>query len=194
MSDWMSRALEMAVLAKQHKEVPVGCVVVRKDSMVAKGCNEVNASMNATRHAEMVAIDQLVILCRSNRFKLEEFCSECTLYVTVEPCVMCSFSLRICNLTEIVYGCHNERFGGCGSVLNLHTDSLGIPLEMVEWSLPNKDMDLPKLSVTSRVMEDKAILLLQEFYESENPSAPEQKRKQKTKKCEAMKKGVEELK
>ena len=60
MSYWMLEALKMAKLALEQKEVPVGCVVVYKDSIIAKGCNEVNVSLNATRHAEMIAIDQLI--------------------------------------------------------------------------------------------------------------------------------------
>lgn len=60
---WMKDALEMARYALERGEVPVGCVVVYQGKVVARGCNEVNISLNATRHAEMVAYDQLVGYC-----------------------------------------------------------------------------------------------------------------------------------
>lgn len=173
---WMLKALEMAKLANTSREVPVGCVVVYNDSVIAKGCNEVNASVNATRHAEMVAIDQLVIHCNELNKPIHELCSRCTLYVTVEPCVMCAYALRLSGLTNIVFGCHNDRFGGCGSVLNIHTDTIGVPNEGL-----SSHFDLPVLGVSSGLMRDEAISLLQEFYEGENPCAPEEKRKRKTK-------------
>ena len=184
MADWaellslMSKALDMGKLAKTHREVPVGCVVVHSGSIVAKGCNEVNASMNATRHAEMIAIDQLVVHCEQIHRNMEEFCSECTLYVTVEPCIMCAYALRLCRLTNIVFGCHNERFGGCGSVLNIHKDILGMTSE---GSACNDETDLLPLMLTCGAMKDDAIALLQEFYDGENPCAPDEKRKRKKK-------------
>ncbi len=180
MSDWLSKALDMGKLAKTHREVPVGCVVVQKGSIVAKGCNEVNASMNATRHAEMIAIDQIVVHCETINRKLEDFCSECTLYVTVEPCIMCAYALRLCRLTNIVFGCHNERFGGCGSVLNVHKDILEVTQENYS-SYHGDNTSLSPLTVTCGVMKDDAITLLQQFYDGENPCAPDEKRKRKKK-------------
>ncbi len=176
----MIQALDMAKLARTRREVPVGCVVVHNDSIVAKGCNEVNATMNATRHAEMIAIDQLLVHCRSINIQLETFCSKCTMYVTVEPCIMCAHALRLCGLTDIVFGCHNERFGGCGSVFNVHEDPIGVPMEMVISSRVCRDI-LPKLSVTCGIMKEEAVALLQEFYNGENQNAPEEKRKRKNK-------------
>ena len=177
----MIQALDMAKLAKAHREVPVGCVIVHKDSVVAKGCNEVNASMNATRHAEMIAIDQLDAHCDRIGTSLESFCPECTLYVTVEPCIMCTHALRICGLTNVVFGCRNERFGGCGSVLSIHQYQMegSIPMRVMksndEWGI------LPPLKITSGLMREEAVTLLREFYEGENPCAPEEKRKRKMK-------------
>ena len=174
----MIQALEMAKLARTRREVPVGCVVVHNDCIVAKGCNEVNATMNATRHAEMIAIDQLVVHCKSINIELEKFCSECTIYVTVEPCIMCAHALRLCGLTDIVFGCHNERFGGCGSVFNVHEDPIGVPMEI---SLRSCRDTLPKLNITCGIMKEEAVALLKEFYNGENQNAPEEKRKRKNK-------------
>ena len=173
----MLEALKMAKLALEQKEVPVGCVVVYKDSIIAKGCNEVNVSLNATRHAEMIAIDQLVVRCKKDKLKLEDLCPQCTLYVTVEPCIMCSYALRLCGLTNVVFGCSNERFGGCGSVLSIHSNTdLGPPFEMAQ---PEGRMDFTPLAVTADIMKDEAVALLQEFYKGENLGAPEEKRKHK---------------
>lgn len=174
---WMTEAIEMAHLALRHREVPVGCVVVsHKGEILARGCNEVNATLNATRHAEMVAIDQLIQHCTS--MKLQELTAQCTLYVTVEPCIMCAYALRLVGLTKVVFGCHNERFGGCGSVMNIHESLLGPSVE----DLGNTSRDLPQLDLVPGVFKERAIELLQSFYEGENPYAPEDKMKHKRKK------------
>lgn len=170
----MPEALKMAEIAVASREVPVGCIIVndQEQKILARGCNEVNASLNATRHAEMVAIDKLVELCRSNGGpKLEELTAKCTLYVTVEPCIMCACGLRLVKLRRVFFGCHNDRFGGCGSVLNAHDMELGGPAGV--------PAQLPPLLVTSGVMKEKAIQLLQTFYKGENPNAPEEKMKRK---------------
>ena len=103
-------------------EVPVGCILVYKDQIIGKGRNRVNETRNATRHAEMVAIDQVKHWCQKKDVMLKNVSAECTLYVTVEPCIMCSAALRILGISKVVYGCANERFGGCGSILNIHSD------------------------------------------------------------------------
>ena len=171
---WMSEALKMAEIAVESREVPVGCIIVNneEEKILARGCNEVNATLNATRHAEMIVIDKLMEICRSNGgMKLEELTPKCTLYVTVEPCIMCSYGLRLVKLTRVVFGCHNERFGGCGSVLNTHDMEIGGP-----GGVP---VLLPPLLVTSGIMKERAIRLLQEFYKGENPHAPDEKMKRK---------------
>jgi tRNA-specific adenosine deaminase 2 len=91
--------------------------------------------------------------------------SQYTLYVTVEPCVMCAAALRIVGLTRVVYGCSNDRFGGCQSVL--HIDSL------------ETDM-VPPLIIKSGVLKEQAVRLLQEFYERGNAKLPEAKRHRRT--------------
>lgn len=170
---WMHEALTMARKALERKEVPVGCVVVRKGEAIACGHNEVNATLNATRHAEMVAFDQLMDVSKKEGISVEALCEECVLYVTLEPCVMCAYALRLVGLTNVVFGGHNDRFGGCGSVLNVSSaEDLGAP---ADW--PKRT--LPPLELTLGVLEAEAVALLQEFYEEENSHAPEDKRKRK---------------
>lgn len=180
---WMKEALGMGRVAKAHREVPVGCIVVLNEQIIARGCNEVNATLNATRHAEMIVLDQLYQLSQDRGCKFEEICSECTLYVTVEPCIMCSFALRLSKLTQVVFGCWNERFGGCGSVLDIHSVSLGLPFETNTTisSSQSETCDLLSLQLTSDILKDEAVSLLQTFYEGENPHAPEEKMKRKKK-------------
>jgi len=79
------------------------------------------------------------------------------LYVTCEPCIMCASALAILNIGLVVYGCSNERFGGCGSVLDIRIADAGLP---------------PKYECISGVMKQEAIDILKRFYEQENPSAP----------------------
>jgi len=100
--------------------------MVYKSQIIGTGRNEVNETKNATRHAELVAIDQVKLWCEKRCQCFEEVLRECCLYVTVEPCIMCSAALRYLGVSKVVFGCANERFGGCGSILNIHTDEYSI--------------------------------------------------------------------
>lgn len=168
---WMKRAFDMAQRAIECGEVPVGCVVVRHGEVLASGCNEVNLTLNATRHAEMVAIDQLIDLCDKNEESFSDIVSDSVIYVTVEPCVMCAYALRLVGLCNVVYGCGNDRFGGCGSVLDVHSKEL-------KSSCSNHvDNTLQPLHCSAGIMKSKAVSVLQRFYEGENPTAPKPKTK-----------------
>nr|CAB3220009.1 tRNA-specific adenosine deaminase 2-like [Phallusia mammillata] len=156
-SNWMESAFKYAEEALEHGEVPVGCVIVHKDTkVIGTGRNKVNETKNATRHAEMVAIDDA--MCNMKTDNILEVFSESALYVTVEPCIMCAASLRSIGIQTIYYGCKNERFGGCGSVLHIHTDealtaSTGQPLQC-----------------KSGYYSERAVKLLKSFYKQENPN------------------------
>ena len=82
-----------------------------------------DSSVQATRHAELEALDEIFkssieTETRSNELYL---LSGTKLYVTVEPCMMCASALRQVGISEVYYGCENERFGGCGSVLDVNS-------------------------------------------------------------------------
>lgn len=183
----MNMAFEQALEALEAGEVPVGCVVVRQGKVIAKGRNRVNESFNATRHAEMVAIDQLVDLSKSAELadsSLSQLCSTSVLYVTVEPCVMCAAALRQIGLARVVFGCSNPRFGGCGSVLDVHGKHLAGSCN--EPMIPKHDGDCstepyPALELTRGVQQERAVRLLQQFYEGENPATLQLKIDQKEK-------------
>ena len=94
--------------------MPVGCIFIHTPSQtpLARARNRTNEWRNATLHAELEAIDHFL---PSHPAPL----GDVTLYVTVEPCVMCASALRQVGIGRVVYGCGNERFGGCGSVLDV---------------------------------------------------------------------------
>nr|KAF6461308.1 hypothetical protein HJG59_000338 [Molossus molossus] len=92
---WMEEAMQMAKEALESIEVPVGCLMVYNNEVVGKGRNEVNQTKNATRHAEMVAIDQALDWCRRSGRSPSSVFEHTALYVTVEPCIMCAAALRL---------------------------------------------------------------------------------------------------
>lgn len=124
--------------ALQSGETPVGCVLVHDGQIVGSGMNDTNRSMNVcpacsrwrrmltenykgTRHAEFLAIAE--VLQNHPRSLLQST----DLYVTVEPCVMCASALRQYHIRTVYFGCANDRFGGNGGVLSLHSES-ALPL------------------------------------------------------------------
>ncbi|XP_066533066.1 tRNA-specific adenosine deaminase 2 isoform X2 [Hoplias malabaricus] len=158
---WMNKAFDMAKDALENGEVPVGCLMVYKDEIIGKGRNEVNETKNATRHAEMVALDQVLDWCCLRQLDPKEVCKHTVLYVTVEPCIMCTAALRLLHIRLVVYGCKNERFGGCGSVLDISSDAL-----------PNTGTSFKCISGHRA---DEAVEMLKTFYKQENPNAPKPK-------------------
>ncbi|KAG5205648.1 hypothetical protein JEQ12_018898 [Ovis aries] len=115
-------------------------------------------SFQATRHAEMVAIDQALDWCRRRGRSPSEVFEHTVLYVTVEPCIMCAAALRLMRIPLVVYGCQNERFGGCGSVLDIASADLpstGKPFQC-----------------TPGYRAEEAVEMLKTFYKQENPNGP----------------------
>ncbi|KAM5163324.1 tRNA-specific adenosine deaminase 2 isoform 1-T3 [Mantella aurantiaca] len=165
MKNWMEKAFQMAIDALDSGEVPVGCLMVHDNQLVGQGRNEVNETKNATRHAEMVAIDQVLDWCRKNDKNSAQIFENTVLYVTVEPCIMCAGALRLLRIPLVVYGCNNERFGGCGSVLNVAGDD--IPDTGTQFKF------IPGYNAK------KAVEMLKTFYKQENPNAPKSKVRKK---------------
>lgn len=160
----------LAQEALDAREVPVGCVMTYESTTgqlraTFKGRNEVNEAKDATRHAEMVCIDQLVDFMKSHNLPLDDW-SGVTVYVTVEPCIMCARALKLLSVRKIYYGCSNDRFGGCTSIYKIFDDNL----------IEGKDsIELHAGSLNS----ERAVNLLRLFYSGENPNAPPEKRKMK---------------
>lgn len=159
---FLNRAFEIALDAILNNEVPVGCVFVFEGQEVAFGRNDVNRTKNPTYHAEMVALEMMKQWCIDNGRKLEDTMRCTTLYITLEPCIMCASALYHLHLKKILYGAANERFGGLLSVGTREKYGTDHFIEI-----------MPNVSV------DRAVKLLKEFYEKQNPFCPEEKRKMK---------------
>ena len=112
----MTRALELAELAASRGEVPVGAVITKDEEIVAEGHNLTVASNDPTAHAEVVVI-------REAAQKLGDWrLTECTLYVTLEPCAMCAGALVLSRLKRLVFGASDAKAGMVGSLGNLVQD------------------------------------------------------------------------
>jgi tRNA(adenine34) deaminase len=110
---FMQLALEQAGLAWAHGEVPVGAVVVKDGAVIATGFNQPIGRHDPSAHAEIVAL-------RAAAEKLGNYrLPGCALYVTLEPCIMCSGAMMHARLARVVYAAPDPKTGACGSVLNL---------------------------------------------------------------------------
>ena len=114
--EFMKEALKEAKKAYCKMEVPVGAIIVKDNLIIAKGYNQKETKNDATRHAEIVAIEKA---CKKlNSWRL----NDCTMYVTLEPCTMCAGALIQARIKKVVIGTMEEKTGSCGSVLNLFED------------------------------------------------------------------------
>ena len=110
---YMRLALDQARLAAVHGETPVGAVMVRDSEVIGTGYNLTRRLQDATAHAEMLAMRRAAE--RLGHWYFER----CTLYVTLEPCIMCAGALVLARLERLVFGAAEPKFGGCGSIFNI---------------------------------------------------------------------------
>jgi tRNA(adenine34) deaminase len=114
--DYMQRCIELARVAQQNGDAPVGALIVRAGQMIAEGVESVKARLDITAHAEIEAIR---IACRT----LESpDLSGCVLYTTAEPCWMCSYAIRQTGIREVVIGTPILQVGGVTSLHPILTD------------------------------------------------------------------------
>jgi len=139
---YMKEALKQAKKAYALGEVPIGCVIVYEDKIIARGYNRRNTDKNTLAHAEITAINRASK--KMGDWRLED----CTLYVTLEPCQMCAGAIVQSRITNVVMGCMNPKAGCGGSVLNI--------LEMPEFN--------HQVNVTRGVMEEECSQILQDFF------------------------------
>ena len=110
---YMREAIRQAKKAYALGEVPIGCVIVYKAKIIGRGYNRRTIDKNTLAHAELTAI-------RKAGRKMEDWRLEgCTLYVTLEPCQMCSGAIVQSRMDRVVIGCMNPKAGCAGSILNL---------------------------------------------------------------------------
>jgi tRNA(adenine34) deaminase len=110
---FMREALALARSAWDLGEVPVGAVVVKDGEIIGRGFNRSITSNDPTTHAEIVALRDAALHLKNYRL------TDCELYVTLEPCVMCVGAMLHARLTRIVFGAHDPKTGACGSVIDL---------------------------------------------------------------------------
>ena len=145
----MRAALREARDSLARDEVPVGCVVVHDGMVVGRGHNQVEALQDATAHAEILAIGAASNALGSWRL------TDCTLYVTLEPCAMCAGAIVLARLGRLVYGASDPKAGACGSVLDV----------IAEPRLNHR------VAVTRGVLEPECGELLREFFRKKRKAA-----------------------
>ena len=110
---WMKEAIKQAKKAESYDEVPIGCVIVKDDKVIARGYNKRETLQQSIAHAEIMAIQKA---CKKlNTWRLED----CILYVTLEPCPMCAGAIINARIPKVFYGAKDEKAGSCGSIINL---------------------------------------------------------------------------
>ncbi|MFT4643951.1 MAG: tRNA(adenine34) deaminase [Planctomycetota bacterium] len=134
---FMKKALDLAKQAFEENEIPIGAIIVSNERIIGKGYNQVEKLGDATAHAEMIAITSAADFLNSKYLK------NCTMYVTIEPCVMCGGALKWSQIDKIVYGASEDKFGFFSEEIK------GLP---------------KKVEVVSGVMEDECSELLLEFF------------------------------
>ena len=140
--EWMTLALEMAELAASKGEVPVGAVLTKDDEVVAQGHNLTVTANDPTAHAEIVVLREAAKTLGDWRL------TECTLYVTLEPCAMCAGALVLARLRRMVFGAWDPKAGMAGSLGNLVQDE-----RLNHW-----------IEVTGGTLADASGHLLQDFF------------------------------
>jgi Cytosine/adenosine deaminases len=141
---FMQQALVNAKKAFDIGEVPIGCVIVRDEKIIAQAFNMRNIQNNVLYHAEILAINQACQKLKSWRLE------NCILYVTVEPCAMCAGAILQSRIPKIVFGCENKKAGCAGSVLNI---------------LNEKKFN-HQTQIISGIMKDECSKIMSEFFKS----------------------------
>jgi tRNA(adenine34) deaminase len=147
---FMFAALQEAEKAFEEKEVPVGAVIVKKNRIIGRGYNQVEKLKDATAHAEMIALTAAANHLGNWRL------NECSIYVTLEPCIMCTGAMLSSRINELFFSTFDPKFGACGSVYNLAKDGKANH----------------KIKVYSGIYAEESKKLLQDFFlkiKTENP-------------------------
>ena len=122
---YMKEAIKQAKKAYDLGEVPIGCIIVYQDKIIARGYNRRNTDKNTLSHAELIAINKASK--KIGDWRLEG----CILYVTLEPCPMCAGAILNSRIDRVVYGSQDSRFGGCGTTIDvLCGNALGQTVEV----------------------------------------------------------------
>ena len=135
---FMKMAFQEAQFALEKDEVPIGCVIVSNDRVIARSHNLTETLTDVTAHAEMQAITSAA------NFLGGKYLKNCTLYVTLEPCVMCSGALAWSQISKVVIGTRDEQRGFINKGLSLH----------------------PKTKVVTGVLENECSAIVKDFFKN----------------------------
>lgn len=135
---YMKMALAEAEIALEKEEVPIGCIIVSNDRILAKAHNLTEALNDVTAHAEMQAITSAA------NYLGGKYLQNCTMYVTLEPCVMCCGALNWSQISKVVIGARDEQRGFINKNLTLH----------------------PKTEIVTGIMEHECSVIVKEFFKS----------------------------
>ncbi len=134
----MKMALQEAQIALEKEEVPVGCIIVSNNRIIAKSHNLTETLTDVTAHAEMQAITSAA------NFLGGKYLQNCTMYVTLEPCVMCCGALSWSQISKVVIGARDENRGFINKNLHLH----------------------PKTEIVTGILEEECSAIVKEFFKS----------------------------
>ena len=139
---YMKEAIKQAKKAEKLKEVPIGCVIVYQDKIIARGYNRRNTDKTTLGHAEITAIKKASRVIGDWRLE------DCTIYITLEPCQMCAGAIVQARIPRVVIGSMNPKAGCGGSVLNI--------LQMEQFN--------HRCEVTRGVLEEECSTMLYSFF------------------------------
>ncbi len=146
--EYMKMAYEEALVAYKNKEVPVGCVIVYNDEVIAKAHNMRHNKKCSLYHAEILAIKEA-------SKKLDRWIlSDCTLYVTLEPCLMCTGAIIQSRIKRVVYGIDEDRFGCIHDAFNIFKEKQNHQVEL-EKGLLTKEISELMTKFFKEIREDK---------------------------------------
>ena len=145
---YMSEALREAEKALEKDEVPVGCVIVYQDKIIARGHNQVELLKDPTAHAEMIALTSAADHMGA------KWLNDAAVYVTIEPCSMCAGALVLARVKRVIYGAADPKTGACGSVINIAN---------------NKKLN-HRIKITKGILEKECAALLKEFFKKKRKS------------------------
>lgn len=140
---YMNYAFREAERAFEEGEIPVGCVIVFQNTIIAKAHNQIETLKDPTAHAEIIAITSAAEYLQS------KVLAGCSMYVTLEPCVMCAGAIVLSKLENLFFGAYDFKSGACGSVFNV----------------TNNDSLNHRVNVLGGVLDDKCREILKSFFE-----------------------------
>jgi tRNA(adenine34) deaminase len=140
---FMYAALQEAIKAFDEDEVPIGAVIVHQNKIISRGYNQIEKLKDATAHAEMIAITSAAN--RLGNWRL----NDCSLYVTLEPCIMCTGAILNSRISEVYFSTYDTKSGACGSIYNI----------------PDENKTNHHLKVYSGLMAEESSSLLRDFFE-----------------------------